>query len=140
MAENYSWEIYRITLQDRTLCLKCAAEEYFSNPANWIDPREVDDVVLEPASDAALFADGILNVAKCPHVIGVKQPLPVGVTFFDNAEFDSISGHQISGEKLFDVIRKLDQPFCPVLDAAYQFAVSVGIYVRSPSAKLKEAT
>jgi hypothetical protein len=70
-------------------------------------------------------------------VLGVKQPLPAGVVFHDNAEFDSSSGHQISGENLLEVIKRLDQPFCLVLDGAYQFAVSIGIYVRA-SAKFAE--
>jgi hypothetical protein len=75
--------------------------------------------------------NGQLDLARCRHVLGVKQPIPAGVMFAENAEFDSCTGHQISGECLLDVIKRLDQPFCPVLDAAYQFAVSIGIYLRN---------
>jgi hypothetical protein len=39
---------------------------------------------------------------------------------------------------MLDVIRELDQPFVPVLDAAYQFAVSIGIYVRTGGAALQK--
>jgi hypothetical protein len=47
--------------------------------------------------------------------------------------------HQYFGNAL-DVIRELHEPFCPVLDAGYQFAVSIGIYLRrSAESKLKEA-
>jgi hypothetical protein len=85
-------------------------------------------------------ANGLLDIARCRHVLGVKQPLPGGVVFHDNAEFDSQDGRQISGDNLLDIIRGLDQPFCPVLDAAYQFAVSIGIYVRaSEQQQRKEA-
>ena len=64
--------------------------------------------------------------------VGVRQPLPDGIKFLDNAEFDTFDGHQISGRRLHDIIRELDRPFCPVLDAAYQFAVSIGLYARQP--------
>jgi len=83
-------------------------------------------------------ATGVLNVARCTHVLSVDQPLPAGIKFVDNAEFDSCDGHQISSRPLLDIIRELDTPFCPVLDAAYQFAVSIGIYTRRPAISVVE--
>ncbi len=74
---------------------------------------------------------GVLNVARCRHVLGVEQPLPADIKFVDNFEFDSMDGHQISGGDMLETIRELSIPFCPVLDAAYQFAVSIGLYVRA---------
>ena len=138
MVENYTWEIYRVELDGLTLCLRCAAERHFANPKNWIDAKRVKQVVLVPydaaldGQNAPLFnpATGVLNVARCRHVLGVSQPPPEGIKFLENAEFDSCDGHQISGRKLLDIIQDLDEPFCPVLDAAYQFAVSLGLYVR----------
>jgi hypothetical protein len=132
MVENYTWEVYRVELDGETLCLKCAAAAYFSNPKNWIKPQEVKSVTLDPRG-AVLFSGktGVLNVARCRHVLGVQQPLPVGIKFAENAEFDSFDGHQISGRSLLHAIHDLDQPFCPVLDAGYQFAVSIGLYVRA---------
>jgi hypothetical protein len=132
MAENYTWERYVVELDGEQICLKCAAEEYFTDPDNWIAPSAITQVVLSPGG-VPLFdpAGGVLNIARCRHVLGVKQPVPPGIEFVDNAEFDSMDGHQISGDDLVDVIKRLDQPFCPVLDAAYQFAVSIGIYVRN---------
>ena len=132
MAENYTWERYAVQCDGEPVCLKCAAEEYFADANNWISPSAVKRVVLSP-DRRPLFdpTTGVLNIAKCRHVLGVQQPLPSGVEFVDNAEFDSLDGHQISGDDLLEVIQRLDQPFCPVLDAAYQFAVSIGIYVRS---------
>jgi len=110
---------------------KCAAEVYFAAPENWIQPAAVNQVVLEPGHGPFFEPrPGILNVATCRHVLAVKQPLPEGIEFFDNAEFDNCDGRQISGDNLLDVIKRLNQPFCPVLDAAYQFAVSIGIYIR----------
>jgi hypothetical protein len=134
MVDHYTWERYGVELNGEFCCLVCAAKDYFSAPGNWINPRAVNSVVLEHGDRGLPPFDsetGVLNLASCPHVLGVKQPLPAGIKFFDNAEFDSLDGHQISGEKLLDVIHRLDQPFVPVLDAAYQFAVSIGIYVRA---------
>jgi hypothetical protein len=134
MIDHITWERYQVELDDRTLCLNCAAEEYFQDPGNWIDPKLVKEVSLGDKK-APLFdvVTGFLNLAKCRHVLGVEQPLPDGIKFHDNAEFDSCDGHQISGDNLLDIIQGLDgQEFCPVLDAGYQFAVSIGIYVRNP--------
>jgi hypothetical protein len=121
-----------VDLDGDRVCLSCAAEQYFADPRNWITPQAVQKVVRQSRRPGPLFnrETGVLNIARCRHVLGVKQPIPAGVVFVDNAEFDGGNGHQISGENLIDVIKRLDQPFCPVLDAAYQFAVSIGIYVR----------
>ena len=150
MVENYTWEIYRRIDpdSDEVQCLSCAAERHFANPDNWIDPKLVKEVVLAPhnprlnGNNVPLFnpATGILNVGRCRHVLGVQQPRPQGIKFLENAEFDSTDGQQISGRRLLDIIQELDEPFCPVLDAAYQFAVSIGLYVREkPSAQLRLA-
>ena len=133
MVENYTWERYCTTRGDDTVCLACAAKEHFAEAANWIDPRAVVSVELEPEG-GPLFADGVLNVARCRHVLGVSQPIPDSVCFVDNFEFDSMDGHQISGGDMLDSIHELSVPFCPVLDAAYQFAVSIGLYVRRVAA------
>jgi hypothetical protein len=140
MVENYTWERYQTELDGASLCLKCAAERFFADEDNWIQPKLVKEVVLAPynprlnGENLPLFdpATGVLNVARCQHVLGVRQPLPKGIKFSDNAEFDSMDGHQISGRWLLDIIAELDEPFCPVLDAAYQFAVSIGLYTRQP--------
>jgi hypothetical protein len=128
MVEHYTWERYQVELNGDVLCLVCAAKRYFDESRNWVDPRKVNAVVC--GQQEMLFdpANGQLDIARCQHVLGVKQPLPAGLVFHDNAEFDSSTGHQISGEGLLEVIKRLDQPFCPVLDAAYQFAVCIGIY------------
>jgi hypothetical protein len=143
MIDHITWERYEVVVGGRTLCLACAAEEYFADPVNWIDPKLVKEVGFD-RNGAPLFnpATGFLNLARCRHVLGVKQPLPAGIKFHDNAEFDSCDGRQISGDNLLNIVQGLDaQPFCPVLDAAYQFAVSIGFYVRSsePAALAKAA-
>ena len=133
-VENYTWEIYRRTDPEtgETLCLTCAAKNHFADDANLIDPKTVAQVVLE-RGDGKLFENGVLNLAHAPHVLGVQQPVPKGIKFVDNYEFDSMSGHQISGGNVLFDIQQLDQPIYCVCDAGYQFAVSIGIYVREQS-------
>lgn len=140
LADHYTWERYQTDIDGASLCLKCAAERHFGDRANWIDPKQVKEVVLERGGpDLFDRKTGVLNVARCQHVLGVEQPLPDGIKFLENAEFDHCDGHQISGRRLLDIVHELNGPFCPVLDAAYQFAVSIGIYVRRSADKLKEA-
>jgi hypothetical protein len=147
LADHYTWERYQTSDGDETLCLKCAAERHFADEDHWIDPRQVTSVVLQPynprlnGQNVPLFdlATGVLNVARCKHVLGVKQPIPAAIRFVENFEFDSMDGHQISGGNVLDTIRELSVPFCPVLDAAYQFAVSIGLYIRAEAEERKEA-
>jgi len=121
--ENYTWEKYNTFVDDVELCLPCAAEHYISDDDNWID-------LSEPATIAAVDFD---RVRQAKHVIGVEMPVPKSIRFFDNAEFDSLDGHQISGNDVRDILTSArDQGHrraLLVLDAAYQFAVSVGVYV-----------
>ena len=140
MIDHITWEHYEVELDGRMLCLKCAAEEYFVDPANWIDPKLVIDAGF--SEDGAPLFDpktGFLNLARCRHVLGVEQKPPVGIAFVDNFEVDSTDLHQISGEHPLSIVRQLDAPFCPVLDAVYQFAVSIGFYIRQPIEKPAEA-
>lgn len=131
---NYTWEVYSVVLDGEVVCLRCAAKRYFSDPRNWIHPSKVKDVVLDPKRGGDVFDEktGLLNLAKCRHVLGVRQPIPAGIVFHDNAEFDNLDGHQISGAPPAEIVRTIGKPFCPVLDAGYQFAVSIGFYTKKP--------
>jgi hypothetical protein len=139
LVDHYTWERYQIDYDGASLCLKCAAERYFDDEDHWLNPQEVNVVAMEPGAPLFARATGTLNLAAFRHVLGVSQPLPKGIKFLANAEFDSGDGHQISGHNLLEIIQVLNEPFCPVLDAAYQFAVSIGIYVRRNSIELKGA-
>lgn len=125
VIDHYTWERY----EKEGKCLKCAAEAYFVDRDNWIEPVKVNEVVFNNQPD--LFIHGKLNLRRAEHVLGVRQPTPEGLEFVDNAEFDSCDGHQISGDKVLDIIKRCgDKKVCVVLDAAYQFAVSIGVYIR----------
>ncbi len=147
MIDHITWERYQVELHGRTVCLACAAKLYFADENNWVDPKLVKQVVLERynpelnGQNVPLFdpQTGVLNIARCRHVLGVKQPEPAGIKYFDNFEFDSEDGHQISGSNVLTVIQGMQEPFCPVLDGAYQFSVSVGIYLRVSAAREQAA-
>jgi hypothetical protein len=140
MIDHITWERYAVQIGNRTLCLKCAAEEYFADPANWIEPKLVKEVGFD-RNGAPLFntEKGFLNLARCRHVLGVEQKPPAGIIFVDNFEVDSTDLHQISGDHPRDIVRQLEAPFCAVLDAGWQFAVSIGFYIRQPVENLAVA-
>jgi hypothetical protein len=123
MVLNYTWEIYRsITPAGEELCLPCAAKRYIAEDANWINltPEEIAMVDMK-------------RLTQCKHVIGVKMPIPKGIEFVDNFEFDGGTLQQISGgdwrEVLTEQMNAGRKRALLILDAAYQFAVSIGVYV-----------
>jgi hypothetical protein len=131
MVDRYTWERYQVELHGDLLCLRCAAQRYFDFPQNWINPNEVKQVVLAQGEELLFDREtGVLNITRCPHVLATQQPLPSGIVFYANAEFDSQNLRQISGDNLSDVIASLNSLFCIVIDGAYQFSFSVGIYAR----------
>jgi len=117
---NYTWELYRAQDDDgNTLCLPCAFKRYIADPDHWITevPKEI----------------GLDELREIPHVVGVETVFwKEDLTFVGNAEFDSMSGRQISGKPIVEIVeRALGQaPKCIILlDAGWQFAVSFGCYV-----------
>lgn len=124
---NYTWENYFTNDDGDVICLPCAAKRYIARNINWVSTSGSEEV----------------DIRKAPHVIGVDMPLPEGIKLFANAEFDSMDGRQISGDLIKEIIeRAKDQGYTevlPVLDAAYQFAVSIGIYVRTSEWVLRAA-
>jgi hypothetical protein len=124
MVENYTWERYDTVVDGDQLCLPCAAARYIADDENWIE-----------LTDENIAAVDFERVRTAKHVIGVEMPIPKGIKFFDNAEFDSGNGQQISGSDLKDLLGAAkDEGYTKallILDAAYQFAVSIGVYVSS---------
>lgn len=134
MVENYTWEYYRVLVDDAILCLPCAAARYIAEDDNWI--------ALTPENIDGLNFD---QVRKAKHVIGVEMPVPKTITFIDNVEVDGSTGGRLTGfsssessptgavEELRGILR--DQMAAGatrallILDAAYQFSVSIGVYV-----------
>lgn len=122
MVENYTWERYSTIVDDEELCLPCAAKRYIADDSTWIE--------LTPESIASVDFD---RVRRAQHVIGVRMPVPKSIAFVDNAEFDSGNGQQISGDSVQDILARAmeagHERALLILDAGYQFAVSIGVYV-----------
>jgi hypothetical protein len=140
MVENYTWEYYWTTTEDgELLCLPCAAKRYIADDDNWI--------TLTPESIAALDFE---RVRKAKHVIGVRMPVPKTITYVDNVEMDSSTGGKLrttmyadptpnaAVEELRAVLMQAledgHKRALLILDAAYQFSVSIGVYVDSDNA------
>lgn len=124
MIENYTWERYYAFHGDSQLCLPCYAGEILADDNRWIP-------LTDERIDALTFSD----VRKAPHCIGVEMPVPKEIRFINNVEFDSMDGHCISGGGLDELKHTLHQlqdegetKAILILDAAYQFAVSIGVY------------
>jgi hypothetical protein len=123
-AENYTWELYYHVGDGDIYCLPCYAAQVIADEERWI-----------PLTDEAIKRISFNDVRKAPHCIGVEMPVPKEIKFVNNVEFDSMDGHCISGggvEELKDTLRDLQTQGVPrallILDAAYQFAVSIGVY------------
>ena len=122
MIENYTWELYYTEGEDGLVCLPCAAKRYIADDENWIE-----------LTDENIAAVDVKRVRQAKQIIGVEMPVPDGIKFFDNVEFDSMDGHQISGGDIQAVLHaakaKGHTKALLIMDAAYQFAVSIGVYV-----------
>ncbi len=130
-TENYTWENYHVHNDWGIVCLNCYRENELSQEENWIN--------LTNESIESIDFD---VVRKAKHLLAVGQnspdDLPDGLIYIDNAEFDSMDGHSISGngltgikEALFEAKEQGHTKAILILDAAYQFAVSIGVYVKS---------
>ena len=124
MIENYTWEKYStwVDSYEEYMCLPCALSLYIREPENWIE-----------LTDENIAKIDFEQFRHSPHLIGSEMPVPDAIKFFDNAEFDSMDGHQISGDTIQVILtRAMDAGYSKVLlilDSAYQFAISIGIYV-----------
>ena len=135
-AENYTWEMYSSESEDGSIvCLNCKAKEYVDNPDNWIQlPEGIDELSFE-------------RVRQAGHVIAVKGPVPKGIKAYgDGVTLDNSTGGRVTGfsssesspdggveelkEQLYNAYRDGHTEALLILDGAYQFAVSIGVYVR----------
>ena len=137
MAENYTWELYYVNDENLgQVCLPCAAERYIADEANWIEltPEHIEAVDFQ-------------RVRQAKHVIGVRMPIPKSIEQFGSGvTLDSSSGGMVRGFSSADstpdsAVRELRDELTAamedghrrallILDGGYQFAVSIGVYVR----------
>jgi hypothetical protein len=120
--ENYTWENYFHCTEDgEKLCLNCHFDREIEDPENWI--TDLKQVTWE-------------RVRHCKHLIPVQgEHWKERLIFLGTAEFDSMTGEGISGgglDGLREIVRDGLKDYgrvIPILDAAYQFAVSIGMYI-----------
>jgi len=128
---NYTWENYFTDTDDGDrLCLNCYFNREIKNKLNWI--TKIKDITWE-------------RVKASKHLIPVRGThWEEYLEFIGNIEFDNLSGEKVTGfsstssredglDELRDLVREAfrkKKKCILVLDAAYQFAVSIGVYVR----------
>lgn len=132
--ENYTWENYYKLVDDCEIyCLNCARDIYLEDGENWLKLDGRSLVGLR-----RLVESGVKLERKAPHLFAVGQaPEEAGLKFLGNVEFDSMGGSRLYGGngtmELFELLREAaryrHKRAILILDAAYQFAVSVGVYV-----------
>lgn len=126
-VENYTWENYYHADEDGMICLNCFFDREIDNEENWItDPLTVT----------------FDTVQKAKHLIPVAgKHWEKHLDFLGNVEFDSMSGKELYGTResgmgeLIHIMREANKPCILILDAAYQFSVSIGVYTRKEEIK-----
>jgi len=122
--ENYTWEDYYTIVNGEQFCLNCALDIYLSEDSNFIHKKEIDKISFD-------------MIRKAPHLIPVAGTYDKKIlNFVGNVEFDNTDGHCINGDDINDLkefcaqaIAKSSKKRCVlILDGAYQFAISIGIY------------
>jgi len=123
---NYTWEYYHTMGPDGYICLNCALDNYLAEKGNWIALQDVNKLDFE-------------RIRTAPHLIPVSGTYwKKKLNFVGNVEFDNMDGHCISGggiEELKELcrtaIKKAKTKRCYIImDAAYQFAISMGVYYK----------
>jgi hypothetical protein len=128
---NYTWEYYFTdTEEGDQLCLNCAFDRYVKEKDNWLTSIEELDWQ---------------KISSSPHIIPVSgNHWGNCLTFVGNVEFDKLTGEKIIGfsststkddglNELRELVQKaltIHKKCILILDAAYQFAVSIGVYVK----------
>jgi len=129
--ENYTWENY-VTFDlntDEALCLNCAFDREIKKDQNWIT-----------SSDEVTWS----RVRSSKHLIPVKgNHWEKHMEFIGNTEFDSMTGGKLTGfsscstidDGLQDLRKIVNEALTKaercilILDAGYQFSVSIGVYI-----------
>ncbi len=134
VIENYTWDYYRTDVGGDIVCLPCAAKRYIAESGNWI--------ALTPEAVAEVDFD---RVRQAGHVIGVEMPVPASIEFKGHVELDSSTGGRLTGfsscertpdggvaeiqQRLTELREEGYSRVLLIVDGAYQFSVSIGVYV-----------
>jgi len=140
MIENYTWELYTHSDGCDIYCLNCWRESYLQEESHWIDlaePGRIEEVDFD-------------ELARSPHLLAVGQKCPDSLEHIgDSVCVDNSTGGRVLGSMYAEPspdgavreIRSLLQQARKeghkkailILDAGWQFAVDIGVYVPSES-------
>ena len=133
--ENITWERYEHTTEDGdSICIPCYADRVLNDDDRWI-----------PLTEESIAALTFAQVTKAPHCIAVQMPVPEGIEFYANTECDSSTGGRLTSssscegssdgavseiqETLSNAMAEGHTRAILILDGAYQFSISLGLYV-----------
>jgi hypothetical protein len=125
MVSNYTWENYFVWDEDSILCINCARKARLAEPGSWIDltDGEIEEVDFE-------------RIRRAPHLFAVGQkPEDHGLREVGGVLYDSMTGSVVTGDDIQSMLRKARDGGATratlILDGAFQFSVSIGVYVEA---------
>jgi len=136
-VERYTHELYSINTNKGLMCLPCAAAYYIGNSSNWIELTE-----------AKIEALDFERVRLAAHCLAVGMQVPKTIQLFGCVELDFATGGEVRSttyadptpdagvQHLRDILTDAKDAghsrALLIMDAGYQFSVSIGCYVDSP--------
>lgn len=145
--ENYTWELYTTYDEDAgsLLCLNCYAQRMIHDPQSWI-----------PLDEESIEALDFERVRQAKHIFAVEGPRHGLIQVGESALFDSMTGGTVRTTsdadptpdrgiaQLKEALRiAREQGYARallVLDGAYQFCVSIAVYVNPRERKTAYGT
>jgi len=134
MVESYTWERYDTVIDGKRLCLLCAAQRYIEDEDNWL-----------PLTDEDIAVVTFQVIRRARHVLGVGMRVPTQILLFNSLTLENSTGGLVRGfssadptpaaaiESIQQILRNARDAghtrALLIIDGAYQFAVSVGVYV-----------
>ncbi len=134
MIKNYTWENYDTwSEEDGLLCLNCALDKHIAKPENWLNKEAVEKLTFEQVSKSKhlIPVDGTYHKKVLEFVENVELDNSTGglLTSSSTCSSNPDSGVQMIKEICLKALEKHDGVMI-ILDATYQFSVSIGVYVK----------
>ena len=123
-VDHYTWERYiHYTEHGETLCVNCRAKEYVEDQDNWI-----------PLSYERICSLTYSEIRASEHVMAVNGPTPEGIKYFDGESQCDTSNERFALEIQKILLRAQSEGYSEailIMDGAFQFTFSIGVYVRA---------
>lgn len=123
IVKNYTWENYFVYSDGLGMqCLPCALKSHAEDSKNWLSAE--DEITLD-------------MIQAAPHLIAVGMKTPE-LELMGCATFDGFTGKGIYGSDGLAELRAAQyqahgEDTILIMNGAYQFAVSIGLYTRKES-------